>query len=108
VVDVEALLRENAAQRRALEAQQLDLASQRAQIALLVDQIAKLNDRIGELLAIAQRKQRKPSVAKPPEPPVVDEATKTAFEKRPKPRARGKRATVFAQARESTGEPSAR
>lgn len=70
MVDVETLLRENAAQR--------------AQIAKLVEQVAKLNDRIGELLAIAQRKQRKPSVAKPPEPPVVDEATKTAFEKRPK------------------------
>ena len=92
MVDVETLLRENAAQRRALEAQQLELATQREeaaaqrdQIAKLVEQVAKLNDRIGELLAIAQRKQRKPSVAKPPEPPVVDEAMKTAFEKRPKP-----------------------
>ena len=71
MVDVEAVLRENAAQR--------------VQIAQLIDQIAKLNDRIGELLAIAERKQRKPSVAKPPAPPVVDDATKTAFEARPKP-----------------------
>ena len=40
----------------------------RAQVTLLIESIAKLNERVSELLAVAQRKQRKPS---PPKPPVL-------------------------------------
>ena len=48
--------------------------------------VAKLNDRVAELLAIAQRKHRKPPAPKPPEPPpVVEGEEKLAFEARPKP-----------------------
>jgi hypothetical protein len=57
MTEVEALLSENAAQRR--------------QIAELIDQIAKLNERVGELLAVAQRKPRKPPAERPPVPPPV-------------------------------------
>jgi transposase len=72
VTDVEALQREN--------------ALQRAQIATLIEQVAKLNDRIGELLAIVQRKHRKPSVPKETAPPPsLDAADKVTFEQRPKP-----------------------
>jgi transposase len=71
VVDVEALLKENAAQRR--------------QIAELIEQIAKLNERVGELLAVAQRKQRKPPAERPPAPPpVVAGEAQRAFDERPK------------------------
>lgn len=75
LVDVEALQREN--------------AEQRALIAELVATVAKLNDRVGELLAIAQRKQRKPAIPpserKPEAPPVVAEDAQKAFDARPKP-----------------------
>ena|GEM_PF-2774185 len=44
-----------------------------------------MNERIGELLAIAQRKQRKPTVPQPPPPPAaLDAAAKKAFDERPK------------------------
>jgi transposase len=70
VVDVAALQRENAEQRK--------------QIAQLIDQLAKLNERVAELLAIAQRKQRKTPAAKPPAPPpTVEGDAKLAFEDRP-------------------------
>lgn len=72
MVDVDALLRENAAQR--------------AQIAELTAQLAKLTDRVEELLAVAQRKQRKPAAErKPLPPPIVEGETKRAFDERPKP-----------------------
>jgi transposase len=75
VVDIEALLREN--------------AEQRAQIAELLATVARLNDRIGELLAVAKRKQRKPVAPKPlAPPPVVPEEARRAFEARPKPPAK--------------------
>ena len=68
----EKLLRENA-----------DL---RALITKLTDQVAKLTERVAELLAVAQRRQRKPSAEKPPEPrPEVVGDAKQAFEQRPKP-----------------------
>ena len=55
-------------------------------IAKLIDQIAKLTERVAELLAVAQRRQRKPSPEKPPEPrPEIVGDTKQAFESRPKP-----------------------
>jgi len=72
VLDTEALQRENAALR--------------AQVTGLIEQVAKLNERVAELLAVAQRKQRKPSTAKPTAAaPALEGAAKTAFDKRPKP-----------------------
>lgn len=56
-------------------------------ITTLTEQVARGNERIGELLAIAQRKKRKPR-NKPPEPkapPDVDDETRAAFDERPKP-----------------------
>lgn len=61
----------------------------RLQIAQLIVELARLNERVAELLAVAQRKQRKaaaPAAGAPPQatpPPVGDEA-KRAFEARPK------------------------
>ena len=79
LVDIETLQRENAAQR----AQLAQLLSTNTQ---LVNEIAKLNDRVAELLAIAQRKQRKtaaPTEKKPDAPPVVEAAAQRAFDARP-------------------------
>ena len=71
MVDVDALLREN--------------AEQRTLIGQLTEQLAKLNDRVAELLAVAQRRQRKPAVQKPPAPaPMIEGDAKHAFETRPK------------------------
>jgi cell division protein FtsB len=53
VVDVKALQREN--------------AQLREQVSALTRELAKLNDRITELLAVAQRRHRKPAVEKPPQ-----------------------------------------
>jgi transposase len=74
VIDAEALQRENAALR--------------AQVDALILEIAKLNERLGELLAIAQRKQRKtasPPEKKPAVQPVVAAEAQQAFDARPKP-----------------------
>jgi transposase len=64
------------------------LATQRAQIAQLITELARLNERVGELLAVAQRKQRKPAAsaaaAPPPAPPVLEGEARRAFEERPK------------------------
>jgi transposase len=64
------------------------LATQRAQIAQLITELARLNERLGELLAVAQRKQRKPAAsaaaAPPPAPPVLEGEARRAFEERPK------------------------
>jgi transposase len=52
----------------------------------LTDQIAKLTERVAELLAVAQRRQRKPAPEKLPEPrPKVVGDAKQAFDQRPKP-----------------------
>ncbi len=78
--DVDALQRESAAQR----AQIAELIATNAK---LVAEIAKLNDRVAELLAIAQRKQRKratPAEKTPEPPPVVGADAQQAFEDRPK------------------------
>jgi transposase len=64
-----------------LEKENADL---RQQLAKLIEQVAKLNDRLAELLPAAQRRQRKTSEPKAVPPPVVDEASRAAFEERPK------------------------
>lgn len=69
-----------------LAALQEENAALRAQVTQLIEMVAKLNERVGELLAVAQRKQRKPPAPKPPEPPpVVEGDAKQAFDTRPKP-----------------------
>ncbi len=76
MIDVEALRRENAEQR----AQIAELLSTNAR---LVTEIAKLNERLAELLAIAQRKQRKSASRpekKPEPPPVVGAEAQRAFD----------------------------
>jgi transposase len=78
-LDVEALRAENAVQRT-------QIAQLVEQIAGFVEQIAKLNERIAELLAVAQRKQRKPSASAVAAPSVeLDSAAKVAFDGRPTP-----------------------
>jgi hypothetical protein len=70
VIDVAALQRENAALRE--------------QVTRLTDQLAKLSERIDELLAVAQRRQRRPAAEpKPVPPPAVDDAARRAFDERP-------------------------
>lgn len=77
--DVAALQQENAA----LRAQLAQLIASNAELTL---SIAKLNERVGELLAVAQRKHRKPPVPKPPEPPpTLDGDARQVFETRPVP-----------------------
>lgn len=69
-----------------LEALRKENAALRGQVTQLIEQLARLNDRITELLAVAQRKQRKapaPTAALPP-PPVVEGDERRAFEERPK------------------------
>jgi len=79
VLDLAALQQENAA----LRAQ---LAQSLSSVTRLTEMVARLNERVGELLAIAQHKARKPSPPKPPEPPPSLAAdAKQAFESRPKP-----------------------
>jgi transposase len=78
-LDVEALRAENAAQR-------VQIAQLVAQVVGFVEQVAKLNDRVAELLAVAQRKQRKPSPPPVAAAPVaLDAAAKVAFDERPTP-----------------------
>jgi hypothetical protein len=60
VLDVPALQQENATLRT-------QLTQSMASVAKLTEMVAKLNERVAGLLAVAQRKQRKPSPLKPPE-----------------------------------------
>ena len=79
MVDVEALQRENAALRARLD----EVIASNAK---LTHQLATLNDRVAELLAVAQRRQRKPPAEKPKAPPPdVSDNAKVAFDARPKP-----------------------
>lgn len=75
--DVVTLQKENAELRK-------QLARQSQQLATLTEQLAKLNERVAELLAVAQRKQRKATEPKPVPPPVVDDAARATFDERPK------------------------
>lgn len=62
-------------------------AELRAQVTQLIAELARLNERVAELLAVAQRKQRKPpapAAASPPTPPVVEGEARRVFEDRPK------------------------
>jgi uncharacterized protein (DUF3084 family) len=85
-----ARLRADAAQLQALRVEyarlQQELGEVRAELARVVVQGAQMNERLAELLAIAQRKSSsrasKPAPARPPAPPVGDQA-KEAFEARP-------------------------
>jgi len=81
VDELEALRRDLAAERR-------QNAALRDQVTQLIEQLARLNERVAELLAIAQRKQRKTrpaaEAAAPAAPPVVEDEQRRAFEERPK------------------------
>jgi len=69
-----------------LAALQQENVALRAQVSRLIETIAKLNERVAELLAIAQRKQRRPAAPRAPEPPpAVEGDAQVAFESRPKP-----------------------
>ncbi len=75
--ELEALQRENAELRR----QTLALT---AQLGELITELARLNERVSELLAVAQRKHRKPAVEKPPAaPPTIEGDARRAFDERP-------------------------
>ena len=60
-------------------------AGLRAQVAQLLVELARLNERVSELLAIAQRKQRKtPAAAAPAVAPPIEAEAQRAFDERPK------------------------
>lgn len=68
-----------------LEALRRENAELRAQLARVLVELARQSERISELLAVAQRKQRKAPVDRPPAPPpVVEGEARRAFEQRPK------------------------
>ena len=70
-----------------LDALRRENAELRAQVTRLVDELARLNERVSELLAVAQRKQRKAPVlalAPPAAAPVVEDEARRVFEDRPK------------------------
>ncbi len=76
--ELEALRTENAELRKQSEV----LATR---VTELVTELGRLNERVSELLAIAQRKQRKPPPDKAPAPPPnVEAEARRAFEDRPK------------------------
>jgi hypothetical protein len=87
VVDVDALLRENAELRATSAAMSAHFTGI---IDQLTQQLAQMNERVTELLAIAQRRQRRSGMkdAPPPPPtapPSLPPALKKAFDERPKP-----------------------
>jgi hypothetical protein len=61
-------------------------ADLRRQLDRLITEVARLNDRVAELLAVAQRKHRKPPADKPQvPPPAVEGGARRLFDERPKP-----------------------
>ena len=86
MLDVAALQLENSSLREQLAELTAQLRSLVSGNAELAKTIARLNERVAELLAVAQRTQRKPSPPKSAEPPpAVEGDAKLAFESRPKP-----------------------
>lgn len=76
--ELEILREENAGLRRQIE-------TLTSQVDGLLVQLARLNERVAELLAVAQRRQRKPAVEKQPAaPPIVEGDARETFEARPK------------------------
>lgn len=73
-------------------------------VATLTGQLARMNERVGELLAIAQRKQRKVTEPKPPpSPPNVGRDEGKAFQERPRAPARSPAEKTEKKKSESTG-----
>ena len=67
------------------EALRRENAELRQQVGQLITELARLNERVSELLAVAQRKHRKPPAEKPPvAPPTLEGEARLAFEQRPK------------------------
>ncbi len=86
MLDVAAVQQENTTLREQLARLVATNATLNATITSMGASLAKLNERVAELLAVAQRNQRKPSPPKSPEPPPhVEGDEKLAFESRPKP-----------------------
>lgn len=70
--------------RQELETLRRENREQRAQITQLIAEIARLTDRVAELVAVAQRKLRKPAAEKAPmPPPVLDAEARQQFDERP-------------------------
>ena len=102
----EVLRQENAALRAQLAQLLAADAAKSAQNSALVAQLAKLNDRVEELLALAQRKQRKPAAVsekKPEPPPVVGADAQKAFDERPAPPTLPKKADKVKREPKRTG-----
>ena len=86
MLDAAALQQENSSLREQLAELRAQLTHLISGNAELAKTIAKLNERVAELLAVAQRQQRKPSPPKLAEPPSpVEGDAKLAFDSRPKP-----------------------
>ena len=82
----EALRRENAELKERLSQVLATNTTLILQNTRLMEELGKLNERVGELLAVAQRRQRKAPVEKAPgPPPVVTGAAQQTFETRPQP-----------------------
>ncbi len=102
--EAEKLMREYAASKAEADQLRRENAQLHALVAKRTDQVAKLTDRVTELLAIAQRRGRKPSPEKPPEPrPELVGDAKRAFEDRPKPPERAARTKPEKKKAEPTG-----
>lgn len=105
MVDVAALQRENA-ELRALVANNATVTARlNGVIEKLTEQLAQMNERVTELLAVAQRKQRKqttkPSVEQ--EPPTLIDDAKRSFDERPKPPAKPEAPAKTPKPRRPTG-----
>ena len=97
MVDADALQRENAELRAQLTSMAAQLTAQltahfTSTIDQLTQQLAQMNERVTELLAAAQRRQRKPGAkvegAAPPQPtppPTLPADVRRAFDERPQP-----------------------
>jgi hypothetical protein len=97
MLDRNALLAENA-QLRAL------LTQSQVAIRELIEQVARLNERVAELVAVAQRKQRKAAAPRLPGPaPVLTAEAQSTFEARPSAPVTEAPARLLKPARKRTG-----